>query len=162
RHSRVWEWLQSVHRALPGRTVFSKSTYPFRGLDLNVPGLDTSFAELSGHACTEALYVAEQSPSLLPSGYVLGRWGALDERGVIDHNRWVNRRPGLRRVALLRAGRRVKRIETALSLRTLGERNYYHFLNDIVGGTLRIARQGEVSADVPLVISERMAQTPFI
>ena len=87
---------------------------------------------------------------------------ALDERGVIDHERWRSKRPGLRRLALMKYLRRNRQLDEAISLRSLGDQNYFHFLNDLVGGTLRLAHEAGVSDEVPLVISERMATQPFI
>jgi len=53
------------------------------------------------------------------------------------------------------------RLKQALSLRMHADANYYHVLNDILGGKLRLAEEGGVSADVPIVISSALAAAPF-
>jgi hypothetical protein len=48
-----------------------------------------------------------------------------------------------------------------VSLRTFGEENYYHALNDVIGGPMRLADENGVDRDAPLVISENLASKPF-
>jgi len=43
----------------------------------------------------------------------------------------------------------------------VGETNYFHVLNDLIGGRLRLAEEGGVAVQVPLVVSEGLASTRF-
>lgn len=108
----------------------------------------------------EAFYATTRPALIHPGGWITTQPWRLDERSLIDYDR--RPRPGLRRALALRAAApRSPRLRTAVSLRTFGETNYYHVLNDLIGGSMRMAEANGVDRDVPLVISERLAATPF-
>jgi hypothetical protein len=60
------------------------------------------------------------------------------------------------------AKREVREERRLIHLRDWGESNYWHFLNDLVGGRLRLADEIGVGADVPLLIGRRAFAQPFV
>jgi hypothetical protein len=69
--------------------------------------------------------------------------------------------PGLPRYLAWRMTRRRSRLPSALSLRSLGDTNYFHIINDLLGGRIRLAEECGISFDVPIVISESLASMRF-
>jgi capsular polysaccharide biosynthesis protein len=59
------------------------------------------------------------------------------------------------------APERTIKIDKAVHFRDSGEGNYWHFLNDIVGGRLRMLEEHGVDETIPIVISEGLFSKPF-
>jgi hypothetical protein len=72
-------------------------------------------------------------------------------------------RPRLSRYLRARARhRRIRREKSIIHLRSWGEGNYWHFLNDLLGGRLRLAESCGIPEDVPILIGERAYARPFV
>jgi hypothetical protein len=57
---------------------------------------------------------------------------------------------------------RVRQETRLVHLRDRAESNYWHFLNDILGGRLRLADKAGIGGDVPLLIGRRAFEQPFV
>lgn len=134
-------------------------------MDFHVEGLgdETPFEDFYRHwRGVEAFFVTTRRSVILPgAGWVVTWPFALQERAMIDYKAWAAVRPGARRYLIDRACARPQYIETVLSLRTLGEGNYFHTIWDIIGGRLRLAEECGVPGDVPIVIAPALAAAPF-
>jgi len=122
------------------------------------------FVSLRDIQCLEGLEVAPPGATLLPSnGWIISPGMCLEEHSVIDAPEHKNHRPGFRNYLIqsLASRRLTRRVVPALSFRTFGETNYFHFLNDLLGGRLRLADELEESRGLPIVISETLAQSRF-
>ena len=165
RHPRVWELLGAEKGRAQITTLRERSIDVTADMDLVVKSVEPehsyqNLADLTGRTRREAFRVTSRPALIHPAGWITTQPWRLDERSLIDYN--LRPRPGLRRTLALRAAApRSPRLQTAVSLRTFGETNYYHALHDVIGGPMRLADENGVGSDVPLVISEHLAATPF-
>jgi len=58
--------------------------------------------------------------------------------------------------------REIRREKTLIHLRSWGESNYWHFLNDLVGGRLRLAELCGLQPDIPILLGRRAYDMPFV
>lgn len=159
-HPRAWGLFGDAHSQT--RTLYERTVHVTDGIDLCVPSIEPahSYRQWDGLTIREAFYGVTQTALIHPAGWITSRNWRLDQRPVIDYQ--LRTRPGLRRELAKRlTAPRTPWLPTAVSLRTIGETNYYHVLNDLLGGSLRLAEHQGLSSDVPLVISENLAVKPF-
>jgi len=165
RHPGIWDL---TGRVLPGATadtLVERSVRPFATIDLTADGLGPAhaFRSCAEFEFVESLHRSRHPSVLLSSGGWATTGGiALEEHGVIDYAHYRDRRPGFRRTVVVNALRaaRAPRVETALSFRTFGEANYFHLLNDLIGGRLRMFDEAGAPADTPIVVARRLAEFP--
>lgn len=95
-------------------------------------------------------------------GWVICEPAHLVDTSLIDSE--FAPRPSLARYlrARLLPGGRIRREKALIHLRSWGETNYWHFLNDLIGGRLRLAESCGIPADVPILIGERAYGRPFV
>jgi hypothetical protein len=157
--------MSGIQRRQRPLTVFSRRHYPFAELDLIVPGVQPrdAFEHLRRLEEHEALYVTRAPSDIYPvGGWVITHPIYLDRRSIRGYvATWLGR-PGIRRYIGMRiADRRPRIFDRVLSFRMSGEKIYYHVLNDLIGGRLRLAEAHDVPEDTPIVISEGLAAAPF-
>ena len=161
-HPQAWDLLGAERGRAQATMLYERDVNLTAGMDLTVEGTEPedSYRNFADLIRREALHVTTRPALVHPGGWITTQPWRLDERSIIDYDR--RPRPGLRRALAMRAAApRSPRLRTALSLRTFGETNYYHVLNDLIGGSMRLAEENGVDRDVPLLISERLAATPF-
>ncbi len=64
--------------------------------------------------------------------------------------------------ARLRRHTRIRKEPRLIHLRSWGEANYWHFLNDLVGGRLRLAALCGIDPSIPVLIGQRVFEAPFV
>ncbi len=153
-------------RRLEAGVLHSRSTRPFVG----VPG--HSFSPLVRTSLLEPWRDWEQRETIgvfKGSAFIepTGGWIICGPRHLVGScliDASSARKPSFRRYLQTRlwAKREIKEEPRLIHLRDWGEGNYWHFLNDIIGGRLRLADEAGVSADVPLLIGRRAFSQPFV
>lgn len=160
RHPWVWAPPSTVHQL--SDTLIERVARPFEEIDFDVDGIpaEDDFRRYARATVREGLWATRRNVSIEPVfGCLKSGARGLETRGALPAN-WQT--PGFRRHLVTRAaGVRSERLPTALSLRMKSESNYWHALHDIVGGKLRLAEEGGVSDDVPIIVSQRLASRPF-
>jgi hypothetical protein len=161
RSSHPWAW------TLLGRdrseTIIERSSQPFGEINFDVKNVESEadFQRFRHFTAREGLYRMRHPSVVAPHrGWMVTRPLSLEMRGSAFH--LCRETPGVRRFLAMRAayGEPIH-LAQALSLRMHADANYYHVLNDLLGGKLRLAEEGGVSADVPIVISSALAAAPF-
>ena len=162
RHPGIWDLANRILPGGPAETLLQRSIRPFADLDLTLGGEEssTAFGLYERTELVESVHASRYPSVLLPSG----GWGitggiALEEHGVIDFGEYRDLRPGFRRNVAVNALRQVRApsLETAMSLRTFGETNHFHLVNDLIGGRLRLFEESGAPAHTPIVISRALA-----
>jgi hypothetical protein len=163
RSSHPWAWnLLSAGRPA-SETIIERSSQPFADFNFEVKNVESeaNFQRFRPFTVREGLYRTLHPSVVAPyRGWIVTRPLSLETKGSAFH--LYRDTPGVRRFLALRvAFRDTIRLKKALSLRMHAESNYYHVLNDLLGGKLRLAEEGGVPSDVPIVISAALATAPF-
>ena len=165
---RIWEFL--APRRFPtdplAETVHRRTSAPFSELDGRLFS-----AEVNSHLLepSRSFQQHESLTVLKTGGYVVpdGGWIISGSRTLVDScliDADYATRPSFRRYlrARLRLGGPIREVPRLIHFRDRGEANYWHFLNDIIGGRLRLAQTKGGNADVPLLIGRRALEQPFV
>jgi hypothetical protein len=163
RSSHPWAWTLLSAGRHRSETIIERSSQPFEEFNLDAESVESEadFQRFRHFTAREGLYRTRHPTVVAPyRGWMVTRPLSLDTRGSAFH--LYRDTPGVRRFLALRvAFRDPIRLKKAFSLRMHAEANYYHVLNDLVGGKLRLAEEGGVPWDVPIVISAALAAAPF-
>jgi hypothetical protein len=156
RHPSVWDSHEGV-----GTPLFERWLEPFKDIQLRYPDSSVDFGPLSEQRQREgAYYVDRPSDVLLREGWIVEQGPRIHERAQIASATRLHR-PGLRRYLAEKALRPPERsLECAVSLRTRGDGNYFHILNDILGARVRLLGETNVPTDIPLLVSRNLAASP--
>lgn len=162
----MWDWdVRAGKRGGTARRLCSGSSRPFRSLEPTIPGLELDeevVAQLRDVEAQEALYVTEGAADIYPSGGgVITRPMHFETSSISGQTVARGWRPGVRRYTGLRLRSRSDALPAVLSFRMSAEKNYFHFLAELIGGRLRLAEQVGVPVDTPIVVSEYLAERPF-
>lgn len=155
RHPGVWD-----SRTAVGKTLLERTMEPLGDLRLCFPG-GVDFERYRGDQQREAAYLLERDCDLLlREGWIVDRKIMLHERAQISFET-RRHRPGMRRYLAEKCVRRPERVvERAASLRSRGDGNHYHLLNDILGARVRLMEESGVPRDVAVVVSRHTAAAP--
>lgn len=155
RHPSVWD-----RRITAGEALLERTLEPLLNLTLSFPS-GVTFEKYRGEKQREASYLLERECDLLlREGWIVDSGMMLHERAQIS-SETRRHRPGMRRYIADKCVRRPERIvDRAASLRSRGDGNHYHLLNDILGARLRLMEESAVPMDVPVVVSRHTAATP--
>ena len=125
------------------------------------PEVAGAFAAMVPHDKHEGAWVLDRPALIEPdSGWVIADTARLVENCLIDA--WARLRPPVRSYLKARLfPREVIRVPAVIHLRDTGEANYYHVMNDLVGGRLRLAEECGVGKDVPLLVGRDLQRQPF-
>ena len=164
----IWTLLASgrTRELLRRETLYSHVTHPFESLDSSTFRTNAGFEVARPWRALEereSVTVFRGTAFIEPQyGWVICSPGHLAETCLIDSP--FAPKPLLRDYvrARLAGSRRIRRERTVLHLRSWGEANYWHFLNDLVGGRLRLAELCGIGADIPIVIGQQTYQKPFV
>jgi hypothetical protein len=167
-NDRIWKLLASrrTERQLEAGVLHSRATRPFADIDSRSLSqtVVTALLEPWRHwDQREKIAVFTGRAFIEPAGgWIICSPGHLVSKCLIDS--YGAPKPSFRDYLLARlAGRGTVIQEPRLiHLRDRGDTNYWHFLNDILGGRLRLAHQAGVSADVPLLLGKRALKQPFV
>jgi hypothetical protein len=168
RDNRIWEFLvpRRPRAHPPAETVYTRTSTPFSELDGRLFSEDVNSHLLEP---SRSFQQHESLTLLKTGGYVLpdGGWIVSGSRRLVgsclidaDYAARPSFRGYLR--ARLGIGGSIREVPRLIHLRDRGEANYWHFLNDIIGGRLRLARTTGLGADVPLLIGRRAFEQPFV
>lgn len=165
---RIWQFLAPRRVAadpLP-EILYTRTSTPFAEMD----GRPLS-ADVNSHLLepSRSFQQHESVTVLKTGGYVVpdGGWIISGSRRLVDScliDADYATRPSFRRYlrTRLRITGSIREVPRLIHLRDRGEANYWHFLNDIIGGRLRLARTNGVARDVPLLIGRRALEQPFV
>ena len=163
----VWNILASrrQERALAEGLLFTKTSYPLASVDGSKlsPTARTSIIEpWRNWDELESATMVRGSAFIEPElGWVIRDPAHLVDTSLIDSA--FAPRPRLSAYLRARALRhRIRREKAVIHLRSWGEENYWHFLNDLLGGRLRLAESCGIPDDVPVLIGERAYARPFV
>lgn len=168
RDERIWDLLAT--RFAPVRlredTLHLRTTTPFSEVDGQAFSSDVNSHLL---APGRSLQQQESVSILRSGGYVVsdGGWIISGSNRLVDScliDAAYAARPSFWRYLRARLGLRgsVREIPRIIHLRDWGEANYWHFLNDIVGGRIRLAQTMGLSGDAPLLLGRRAFERPFV
>jgi hypothetical protein len=141
--------------------VHAQTEYPFRHLpiDLDAPAIVRSFRHYNNAPQHAYVYHLRRRTVLEPvHGYAV--WGT---RGIVPESMpyWYHvGYPSFAAHVLRRKLRPVQRERAVVSLHEFGDNNYYHFYGDVLG-KLALLDQHGISADLPVVVSARLAAKPY-
>lgn len=157
RHAALWD-----RRVKVGLPLTQQSLHPCRGLRLQYPEEGVSFEPYRDLEQHEGVFrVDRPCEVLLREGWVVEHALWLHERAQIAHETWRHR-PGLRRYVVEHIVQRPQRhLERAISLRTRGDGNYYHAINDILGGRIRLIDACGLAPDIPVLVSANFACSSY-
>lgn len=164
----VWTVLASARRqrALANGTVFSRTSYPFRSLE-NGKLSPTAKAEVvepwRAWEERESVTLIRASSFVEPElGWVICKPAHLVDTCLIDSG--FAPRPRFSRYLGARVlGRpKVRKERAIIHLRSWGENNYWHFVNDLLGGRLRLADTCGIPLEIPVLLGERAYARPFV
>ncbi len=164
----IWALLASSRqqRALASGILFARTSYPFASVE-NGKLSPTAQADIVApwrpwEERESATLV--QAPSFVEPeyGWVICKPAHLVDTCLIDSafapspcfSRYLGARV-LRR-------RKIRKEKAIIHLRSWGENNYWHFLNDLVGGRLRLAEFCGIPQDVPILLGERAYERAFV
>lgn len=164
----VWTALASARqqRALANGTVFSRISYPFRSLEDGglSPIAKTEVVEpWRAWEERESVTLIRASSFVEPElGWVICKPAHLVDNCLIDSA--FAPRPRFSRYLRARVfGRpKVRKVGAIIHLRSWGENNYWHFVNDLLGGRLRLAETCRIPPGVPVLLGERAYARPFV
>jgi hypothetical protein len=157
-----WNFFASGEREI----VYSQTSQPFAAFDGKTLSPEVRSYLLDP---SRTFQQRESIVSLRGGGYVLpdggwivsGSWNLVDS-GLID-SEYAPRPSFLRYLRQrLTAGAAIRDVPRLVHLRDRGETNYWHFLNDIVGGRLRLALRTRFGHDFPLLIGRRALERQFV
>ena len=160
----LWDIFGRAERGL--ETVYEQVSTPFATFDGEKlsPEVRSNLLEPS-----RAFQQRESILQLRRGGYVLpdGGWlvsGSLKllAAGLIDTEHALRPRFFTFLRQQLRAGGAVRDVPRLIHLRDWGEANYWHFLNDIVGGRLRLVQQMGLDSNIPFLIGQRALEQSFV
>jgi hypothetical protein len=160
---RAWGLLAGAGGGPRARALYtSKSRYFDDVYSLHAdPAVASAFADMLPHDKVEGAWVLDGPALIEPGiGWIIADTGQLVDNCLIDA--WARVRPPVREYfrARLRPNE-VVRVPAVLHLRDSGEANYYHVLNDLIGGRLRLAQQCGVGPDVPVLVGRDLYRQPF-
>ena len=165
---RIWQLLverSSRGRVLP-KTLHTRTDLPFSGVEAH-----RLRSALAPHllAPSRRFRQVERVSLLETSGYITpdGGWLIAGATSLVDSclvDSDYARKPSFRRYLQmrLRPGRSIRQLPRVVHLRDWSESNYWHFLNDIIGGRLRLALKSGVGPDTPLLLGRRAVEQPFV
>ncbi len=160
--SHPWAWAPLSRSERRSKTLIERVTRPFEDMNLEVEGIPPAagFQHFARAKVREGLHVTRHPGLIEPDyGWITTGPRSLDTRGALPFGWEV---PGFRRHLALRAiSPRPTHVRSVLSLRMKSEANYCHALIDIVGGKLRLAEEAGVPTDVPVVVAESLATSPY-
>jgi len=125
------------------------------------PRFCASMARYARHLHREWLYDLREASYLEPRrGFVLGPRGQV-LTNPFNYHRLLEEAPSRAAISLI-AGRNgsIPRLDTAVSLRCVGEGNYWHFFDDLLS-KLRLVDELDLPKDVPLLVGSRVWRQPF-
>ncbi len=155
-------WWQPVPAArLAPFLVYVDTERPFHQLpvELDDPALVQSFRYYNNAPQQAYVYHIRQR-TLLEPVYGYGVWGM---RGIVPESMpyWYHvGYPSFAAYVLHRKLRSVQREHAVISLHEFGDDNYYHFYGDVLGKLALLEEHG-VGADLPVVVSARLANKPY-
>lgn len=159
---RVWEFFASrngfgARPLYTGKSRYFSDVYAMHD-DAEVAG---AFSGMRPHDKQEGVWQLDTPALIEPgSGWIIADTGRLVENCLVDA--WARRRPSLRGYVKARAWpREVYKVPALVHLRDTGEANYYHVLNDLVGGRLRLAEACGIDPDIPLLIGRDLYRQRF-
>lgn len=141
--------------------VHVQTAYPFRNLpiDVNNSAIVRSFRYYNNAPQHAYIYHIRRRTVLEPvHGYAV--WGT---RGIVPESMpyWYHiGYPSFAAHVLRRKLRPVQRERAVVSLHEFGDTNYYHFYGDVLGKLAQLQAHG-VGANLPLVVSARLAAKPY-
>jgi hypothetical protein len=166
--SPIWKVLASkrVARKLEAGTLYSRTSRPFTSVDRQSTSeevLRTLLDPWRDWEQREKIAAFTGAAFIEPGGgWIICRPWHLVTTCLID---WPTaRKPSFRGhfIARLPGKGRVREESRLIHLRDWGETNYWHFLNDILGGRLRLADEAGVDRNVPLLIGSGALQQRFV
>jgi len=167
-NDQIWKIVASkrMARRLEAGVLHSRTTRPFAGVARH------SFSQMVRTSLLEPWRDWEQHERIgvfKGSAFIepTGGWIICSPRHLVSScliDASSARKPSFREYleSRLSAKREMREERRLIHLRDWGESNYWHFLNDIVGGRLRLADETGVSPDVPLLIGRRAFDQPFV
>ena len=167
-NERIWQLVvpRRGPASSPAETVYERTTTPFSELDGRLLSADVNSHLLEPSRSFrqhESLTILRTGAYIVPDGgWIISGSRTLVDSCLIDAD--YAARPSFRRYlrARLRIGGAIREVPRLIHLRDRGERNYWHFLNDLIGGRVRLARTTGIDADVPLLIGRRAFEQPFV
>ncbi len=165
---RIWEFLASerIRGRLRTDVLFTRTSMPFADLDASVLSPTAALGLLEPWLRWEQREVVVRFKGTAfiepDGGWIVCNPSHLVESCLIDAP--FARRPEFRKYIRTRLGRegKVRQEGPLIHLRDWGEGNYWHFLNDILGGRLRLAAKCGLDRDIPLLIGRRAYEQPFV
>jgi hypothetical protein len=157
RHPSLWDTRLST-----GTPLLERVLEPCIDLPLNYPESGVTFELYRTERQTEGVfYLDRPAQVLLREGWIVEDGLRLHERSQIAYET-RRHRPGLRRyIADSLLERPVRSLECAISLRSRGDSNFYHALNDVLGSRVRLLQESSVSPRIPVIVSQNLASQPF-
>ena len=164
----LWSLLASnrIRDKLSHGVLYSNRTKPFESLD-SWARSSTATHEIAGpwrdQEQNEGVALFRGQAFVEPqTGWVICNPTHLVENCLIDGA--FAPRPLFRNYARARLRRqtRIRKEPRLIHLRSWGEANYWHFLNDLVGGRLRLAASCGIDPSIPILIGQRLADTSFV
>lgn len=163
-----WSLVSSRRMAdrLSANVIYSHKTRPFDQID------PTSLSPTAAFALFEPWRDWEQRDCVSvfrgkafiepTAGWIVCSPGHLIENCLIDSS-FAERPPFSKylRTRLWPDGK-ILREPRIITLRDWGEVNYWHFLNDLIGGRLRLAEHCRLPNDIPLLLGRRAYDMPFV
>ncbi len=177
RHN-LWRFLSSPQNTqdIEKGTFYSELISPF--MQITIPEDAKSILEMFGRPCrtnvslpTQSLLSSQWRESLIEvkntcfvepeRGWIIVSPYHLVQNCLID-SLYVPK-PSLKTHIAFRyfAPDKIKKIDRAVHFRDSGEGNYWHFLNDMLGGRLRMLKECGVDENIPIVMSETLFSRPF-
>jgi hypothetical protein len=165
---RIWEFLASgrIAARLRADVLFTRTSVPFAGIEASVLSPTAAFGLLEPSLRweqRETVVRFKGTAFIEPDGgWIICNPSHLVESCLIDAQ--FARKPDFKKYVRARLGRErnVRQEGAVVHLRDWGEGNYWHFLNDIVGGRLRLAAKYGFDRDIPLLIGRRAYEQRFV
>jgi hypothetical protein len=161
---RIWDLLP--RRAYRQSFVYSRTSTPFANFDganLSDEVKCNLLDPLRAFRQRESVIFLRRGGYVTPDGgWILSGSLNLVEAGLIDVEHAV--RPSFARYVRQRitSGKLIRDVPRIIHLRDWGELNYWHFLNDILGGRLRLMRKVGLGHDFQLLVGRRAMEQPFV
>jgi hypothetical protein len=167
-NERMWGLLASrrTERRLEAGVLHSRTTRPFADIDrqlLSPTAVSSLLGPWRDWEQREKIARFRGLAFIEPArGWIICSPGHLIGNCLVDA--YGATKPSFRDYfhARLAGAGRVRQEPRLVHLRDRGESNYWHFLNDILGGRLRLADKAGIGADVPLLMGRRAVEQPFV
>jgi len=165
----MWKYFSSkrIVKALEEGVLYSRQNYPFEDIqrrsDALNPGILNAFDADSLSAETHEMVCVFNQPAFIEPQR---GWIICNPFHLVDNclrNSSEAPRPAIRNYVKTRLFQRSKVTteRAVISLRDIGEQNYYHALIDLIGGRLRLAEHCNLDPNMPLVVGKAVYQKSF-